>query len=79
MSNASVGHEQGCQRHRGETTSCPVCKVLFTATRKTQACCSRGCYLIYWAAMKFFDALQAGKAEGLRAQLEALSGKHEHH
>ena len=71
MSNASVGHEQGQARRRGEVVNCPVCMALFTVSRKTQACCSRECYLIYWAAMKFLEAFRAGKAEGMRAQLES--------
>jgi len=68
LSNASVGHELGSPRRRGEAVNCPVCRVKFTVTRKTQVCCSRDCYLIYWGTMKFLEALRTGKAEGLRAQ-----------
>ena len=73
MSNASVGRNLGGKGRQGIAGRCPVCEGEFTITRKTQECCSRECYLIYWASKKLVEALVSGRAEGLRTGLINLA------
>jgi hypothetical protein len=44
---------------------CPCCEAEFRQKRKTQKCCSRKCYLVFWHYEELKKAFLAGRAVGL--------------
>jgi len=53
--------------------NCPVCEIEFIRKRKTQVCCSRDCYLTYWAMERLLEKARVNHVNGLRPKIQELA------